>query len=107
MSLSDSGTHTSTDTSEVTLSEKTDPGTYVLKVDLTNMAVDDVVTVLVYDKVLPAGAYAVWQRKTYSGVQSEPVVATDPLVVDSAVKASIKQTAGSTYRDIYWALHVI
>ena len=107
MAVSDSGTHTSTDTSETQVTEESLEATAVFKADLTNMAAADVVTIRVYDKVLSSVAYAVWQERTYYGVQSEPVVATDPLIVDTQVKCTIQQTAGSSYKAIPWALHSI
>ena len=107
MAVSDSGTHTSTDTTETQVAEESLEATAVFKVDLTNMAVDDVVVIRVYDKVLSSVSYAIWQQRVYRGVQVEPVVATDPLIVDTQVKCTIQQTAGSSYKAIPWALHSI
>ena len=107
MALSDSGTHTATDGTETQVAEETADGTYVVKVDGVNLAADDVVVVRVYDKVLAASSYAVWRQIVLVGVQVEPVVASDPLLVDNSVKVTIQQTAGASYKAVPWALHSI
>src|ERR1051326_3306240 len=99
-----SGTQTATISTEHTLvAAATTNATYVLKVDLVNLANGDVVELRIYTKVLTGGALDLVWKGTYSQAQFI-LVAQSPFVPsDFSIKATLKQTAG-TGRNFDWPL---
>ena len=100
--VSSSGTQTA-DGSEDVLTTDTTNGTYVLKVDLINMANLDVVELRIYTKALSTGALDLVWKGTYANAPLI-VVAQSPFVPsDQSIKVTLKQVAG-TDRNYDWAL---
>lgn len=108
MSVAASGTQTATLTTEHTLSGAaiTTAGTYVLKVDTTNLANGETVTLKIYDKVLTGSTEHLIYTATYVHVQAEPVKASPPCVASFHFKATLTQTGG-TGRAYDWSIEKI
>ena len=91
-----SGTQTTVlDTDHALGGSVTTPGTYVLKVSLTNLVLGDRIEIRVDTKVKTGGAFEVAYNKSYTGVQSETVVLSTPIPVDVAVLCYLRQTDGT------------
>lgn len=99
-----SGTQTA-DGSEDVLDTPTTNGTYVLKVDLSNMAAGDIVEFRVYTKVLSGDTlHQVWKGTFDFYMASINPVAISPfLPSDISAKFTLKQIAG-TNRNYDWSV---
>ena len=101
--VSASGTDTAVVGTEQTLGSDTTNGTYVLVVDLVNMALGDTTELRVYTKVLSTGALDLMWKGTFGNVQITPVVQSPFVPSDVDVSVSLKQIAG-TARTYDWKL---
>ena len=100
-----SGTQTAVITTEHTLLDTADPGTYQLQVNLVNMVNDDEVEIRIYTKVLSGDSYGVAfmePRKHAQGADGE-ILVSPPLMVPTDAKFTLKQVAG-TGRDFKWSV---
>ena len=84
------------DLEELLAAAITDPGTYVLIVDLVNMVASDDLDIVV--DVLPktAGVYAQGQRVNKLGAQTDDLYQTGPFVVLHGIKCYLRQQAGTS-----------
>ena len=99
-----SGTQTCTINTEHTLAELTTVGVYVLVLDTTNMVAGDTLELRVYTKNQSGKSLVVAYGPLYFvGAQAEPQKYTIPVPVDTDIKFTIKQTAG-TGRAFDWNL---
>lgn len=103
ISVEASGTQTSSVDIEHTLSTKTDPKVYILSVDLSAMALGDIVELRLKTKVLTGGTSRVAYLATYAHVQGQPNVYSVPVPISWEIIATLKQTAGSS-RNYPWEL---
>ena len=104
MSSEANGTQTATVTTEHTLHTTTNAGTYVLDVDLTNLANGDTVELRAKKKCLTGGSEILYLLGTYSHAQGAPLVSTIPIHSEYSLKVTLKQTVG-TSRDFPWNLN--
>ena len=77
--------------------------TYVLYLDLTNLAAGDVLDVFLQSKVLSTSSFKNVYSLTFAGPQSDPHFLSIPIASAYGVQFQIKQTAGST-RNIDWSV---
>lgn len=101
-----SGTQTAVITTEHTLDTETGGKTYVLVVNLSNLANGDTVELRLKTKVLSGSASAIAAYATYSHAQEVDVVYSVPVPANQELIATLKQTAG-TGRNFEWALLTI
>lgn len=101
-----SGTQTAVVSTEHTLDTEIAAKTYVLTVNLSNMAAGDRVELRLKKKVLTGGASAVQYLATFTGDQVEEVVDSIPVLSHFELVATLKQTAG-TARTFEWSLTTI
>jgi len=97
------GTQTCTVTTEHTLTTITTAGTYVLALDLSDMAAGDVVEVRAYLKVLTGSTEAVLYFDVWADVQPDDDVVKFlvPIPTVYSCKFTLKQTAGTSI-DVEW-----
>lgn len=91
------------DGSEDSLISETTAAVYILSLDLTPMALGDVIEVRIYTKTKSASTKEIAYIATYSNVQGEPNKFSVPVPAGYYFEATLKQTAG-TNRTIDWAL---
>jgi hypothetical protein len=106
MALSDMGncTQTAVISTEHTLDTETTAGIYILHVDLTNMALGDVVELRAKAKVLTGGSSRLLYDATFGPNPPEAKVAQSlPLVSGFELIVTLKQVAG-TGRNFDWTL---
>lgn len=99
-----SGSQTCTVGTEHTLATRTDGKTYVLYLDLANLANGDTLEVRLYEKVRTGDTSRVVVLDSMSHVQAEPIYVSVPLGSAWEWKATIKQTAAATGRAIPWSV---
>ena len=100
-----SGTLT-TDGSEQTLGTSTYVGVHVVQIDLSAMQAADVVKLKAKTKVLTAGAVTVFIEQTFTGVQTEPIIQTEPVTSPFSFTATLKRTGGSD-RAYPWSINTV
>lgn len=106
-SVKDSGSQTATVTTEHTLSTVTDPGTYVLAVDIDALAAGESVELRVYGKARTGDTERLLHRGTYGPTKpSTPLVMSVPIVSPHYFKATLKQITGSS-RAYPWAVYEV
>jgi len=98
-----SGTQTATLDTEHTLDTETSAGVYVLAVDLNNMANADVVILRLKTKVKTGATSRLAFSRSYADIQTEKIVYSPPVPVDTEIIATLEQTDG-TGRDFAWNL---
>ncbi len=81
--------------SEITLVTITDPATYVLTVDLSNMAMGDIVVLRAKLKVRGIGTTRTAYIGTYEYSPDDPVAISIPLPTVSECVFTLEQIAGS------------
>lgn len=92
------------DGSEQTIgAAQTDSNTYVLAVDLVNMAAGDLVVIRAKVKVLTTSTAHTIFRATFTNAQPYPVVQTPPIVSPFSVTFTLQQT-GAGYRDFDYSI---
>ena len=101
------GTLTCTASEQTLGTAKTDSRTYVLTLDLTNMAAGDVVELYVYVKVLTGStARVLWKQYWANAQTGQPVYMSPPIPAAYSVEFKLKQPTG-TGRNVDWAFFSI
>jgi hypothetical protein len=101
-----SGNQSATIGTEHVLADKTAAGVYTLAVDLSNMANGDITELRLYTKANSNGSLNLAYICVFCNAQNEPNVYSIPVPVDTEIKATLKQTAG-TGRSYQWNLLVM
>lgn len=78
-------------------------GTYVLKVNTSNMALGDVLEMRLYTQDISTGSLVQCFKGTFANVQTNPLVLSPPVPSDISIKCTLKQTAG-TGRTYTWEI---
>ena len=95
------GSQTATISTEHTLATVTTAGTFVLHVDLVNMANDDELELRVKLKVRSTGTTREYQLARFMHAQAQEVVASIPVASPQECVFTLKQVAG-TGRSYNW-----
>jgi len=103
LTVTNSGTLTSSGSEQTLGASRTDGKTYVLQVDLNNMAAGDAVEIRVKAKVLTGSTERTLYRANYAGAQPYAVVQTPPIAAPYSVTFTLKTLVG-TNRDYDYAL---
>lgn len=82
------------DGTEQTVADVSEKGIYEAVIDLTNMAIGDVLVVRMYIKVLSGGAYVQNGLEVLEGAQTVPSIYALRRTVINGFKLTIQQTAG-------------
>ena len=98
-----SDTQTTVVTSTHTLATITDAGTYVLYLDLFEMADGDIIEIRVELKVTATGTTREFLIGSYAHAQGQPTAASIPVASINECVFSIKHVAG-TALDINWEI---
>lgn len=98
-----SGNQTAVVSTEHTLATDTTGRSYVLVVDLANLAMGDVVELRLYTKCRSGGTERLAYLRSYAHTQGEPIKYSVPVPADISCKATLTQTAGSA-RQFEWSL---
>jgi hypothetical protein len=100
----DSDTTTATGGVDV-LTDIVDNKYFTFKIDLGLMttADADVMTLIIYDMVLPAGTLRIYRTETYTGTITDPIKFLAPLWITEEIKITLQQTAGVN-KNYAWAL---
>lgn len=104
--LQSSGTQSASISTEHSLATVTAAGTYVLVVDLNNLANGDTVELRIKTKVLTGSTARLAYMTTYVNAQSEPNVYSLPVPSPYSFEATLKQVAGSG-RSFDWAIYAL
>ena len=96
-----SGTQAATIDTEHTLSTQASAGSYVLSVDLNNLALGDVVILRVKIKVGSGGTTREVLSNTFSNPQGQPVVQSIPVASPHEAIFTLEQIEG-TVRSFSW-----
>lgn len=99
-----SGSQTATIDTEHTLATVASAGTYVLAVDLSNMADGDTVVLRAATKVTSAGTSRQLYSASFAGVQADPHVHSIPVPAPHEVVFTLEQDGG-TGRTFPWAVY--
>jgi hypothetical protein len=97
------GTQTAVIDTEHELVTDTTGKTYVLKVDLSNLANGDIVEFRIYEKVRAGSAERLADYALYANAQNELIVRSVPVPANIHIRCTLKQTSG-VGRDFEWAL---
>lgn len=93
------------DGTEQTLATVTDGGTFMLALDLSNMALGDKILIRASVKLFSGEASSQFDERLFQQDQtSNPIVLMDPIPAPIEVKYTLEQTAG-TNRDFPWAVY--
>lgn len=98
-----SGTQTATIGTTHTLATPTAGKTYVLHLDLTNMAAGDFLEVYLSEKVLSGSTQKGVSQANFAGAQIEAVYMSIPIPSANGCQFQLKQTAG-TGRAYDWSV---
>lgn len=98
-----SGSQTATIDTEHTLDTETTAGTYVLVVDMANLANGDIVTLRIKTKCKTGSTSRLAYSVTYANAQSELIKYSVPVPIDVEIICTLEQTDG-TGRDFDWNL---
>lgn len=101
-----SGTQTATVNTEHTLATPTTLNTRILSVDLSNMALGDVIELRIYVKVASGGSQVVYTVQSFAQTQSEPAYISVPVPMPYGGQFTLKQTAG-TGRSYAWNIQTL
>lgn len=99
----DNGTQVASVSTEHTLSTRTAARTYVLLVDLSNLAAGDTVEIRAKLKVLSGSSVRQAYVETFTGEQVDDVFVSIPIPTAHSCSFSLKQTAG-TGRSFDWSV---
>lgn len=105
-SIQDEGSQTATITTEHTLSTITAGGSYVLAVDLANLANGDIVELRVKTKLTSGDTLQLAYEGIYAHAQSRLNVYSPPLASPIEFVATLKQVAG-TGRTFIWVVYAL
>jgi hypothetical protein len=84
-------------------SNSTTNATYVLKVNTSNMALGDKLTIKVYSEDISGGSVVVAWAMTFANVQAIPLKLSPPTPSDISLKCTLDQTSG-TGRTYPWEI---
>jgi hypothetical protein len=85
----------SASTTETTISaSQTTSGTYVLMLDLNNMAAGDVIEITTYAKATTAGTERLLDRVSFVNAQGQPIFQSVPIINPFQLTFKIKQPVG-------------
>lgn len=84
-------------------SNSTTNGTYVLKVNTTNLALGDVLEVRLYAQDISSGSLVQCFKCTLANVSINPLLISPPVASDISLKCTLKQTSG-TGRTFTWEI---
>lgn len=101
-----SGTQTATVGTEHTLATPTTLNTRILSVDLTNLALGDVVELRLYAKVASGGSQVLYSLQTFAHTQIEDCYISVPVPMPYGGQLTLKQTAG-TGRSFAWNIQTL
>jgi hypothetical protein len=102
--LADSGTTAAlTITSETTLATDTTNGTFVLEVDVSNLALGDLLEIRIYTITLSGGSLVQMWKGTYQHAQINNHISSPPIASDQSIKCTLNQQAG-TGRTFIWKM---
>tara|TARA_R100000963_G_C4536918_1_gene35805 strand:- start:110 stop:433 length:324 start_codon:yes stop_codon:yes gene_type:complete len=105
LAVQDSGTLT-TDGSEQTLGTSTFVGVHVVQIDLSAMQAGDTVVLKAKTKTLTGSAVAIFIEQTFTGVQTEPIIQTEPVTSPFSFTATLQRTGGSD-RAYPWSINSV
>lgn len=103
LSVTNSGTLTADGTEQTLGTERTDGKTYVLQLDLTNLAAGDTVEIRAKVKVVSAGTARTLYKAVYANAQAYPALQTPPIPAPYSITFTLKQLNAS-YRTFDYAL---
>tara|TARA_Y100001963_G_scaffold140525_1_gene207661 strand:+ start:3147 stop:3470 length:324 start_codon:yes stop_codon:yes gene_type:complete len=95
-----------TDGSEQTLGTSTFAGVHVVQIDLSAMQAGDTLRLKVKTKVLTAGTTNDFIVQTFSGVQSEPIIQSEPVTSPFSFTSTLERTGGSD-RAYPWSINSV
>lgn len=98
-----SGTQTAVIATTHSLASLTAAETYVLVVNLVNMASGDTVVLKAKAKVIGGGSSSVAFEQTFTGDQTEEIVYCEPVPSAHEVEFTLRQSAG-TGRQFEWSV---
>jgi hypothetical protein len=101
-----SGTQTATIGTEHILNSPAGPATYVLVVDVTNMALIDVLELRAYSKAKSGGTLLQYLLGSYAQPQANLMVQSVPVPSVDGAKFTLKQVAG-TGRAYDWNIYAL
>ncbi len=102
--VSASGTQAATIGTEFALQTDTTNGTYYYEVDLSAMAIGDVVELRIYTATLSGGTrHQAWKSTFGPGLPICPIAPSPPQPSDQSIQVTLKQIAG-TARSFPWKL---
>ena len=100
-----SGTKT-TDGTEQTLGTSTYVGVHVVQIDLSAMQAGDTLRLKIKTKTLTSGTTNDFIVQTFSGVQAEPIIQSEPVTSPFSFTATIERTGGSD-RAYPWSINTV
>lgn len=98
-----SGSQTAIIDTEHILDTETIAGTYILVVDMSNLAAGDVVTLRIKTKCNSSASSALAYSVTFANAQTDINKYSVPVPIDTEIICTLKQTSG-TGRDFNWNL---
>jgi len=101
-----SGTQTASIGTEHSLATPTTVATYVLSVDMVNLALGDLVEIRCYDMVDGSNYREMWMKSYQHGQGTASAKVFPPMAVTTQAKFTLKQTAG-TGRAFPWSVRRI
>lgn len=107
VSVKTSGSQTATVPTEHTLATITDPGTYTLEVDLSEMVdgtTPDIVQIKIYGKARTSDTERLREVWEFIGGQGKPLWGSIPIMSPHHFKATLNQLQG-TSRAFPWAVY--
>lgn len=103
LTVTNTGTLTADGTEQTLGAERTDGKTYVLQLDLANMAAGDLVEIRAKVKVVNGGTTRTAFKAVYANAQAYPALQTPPIPAPYSVTFTLKQVNAS-YRAFDYAL---
>jgi hypothetical protein len=103
LAQTNSGTQTATIGTTHTLATPTAGKTYVLFIDLTNLAAGDILDIFIQGKVLSTSTLKSIYSCTLAGPQADPYFMSVPVPAVNGVQFQLKQTTG-TGRAFDWSV---
>jgi hypothetical protein len=103
LAQTNSGTQTATIGTTHTLATPTAGKTYVLHIDLSNLAAGDILDIFMQTKVLSTSTFKNMYSCTLAGPQADPYFMSVPIPSVNGVQFQIKQTNG-TGRAFDWSV---
>lgn len=96
LTLTASGTHSNTTSTETDLATVTAAGVYVLVVDGAALVNGETLTLRIYSKCLSGGTERLTYSAAYLHAQGEPIKLSVPVPSDISLRATIQETRSDT-----------